>query len=66
MIIIIKIGKSFGPLKLPIDKSERDKALEHIGKEVMLNIAALLPEECHGEYSGDSLIYNIRKNIKTQ
>jgi len=31
-----------------------------------LNIAALLPDECHGEYSGDSLIYNIRKNIKTQ
>ena len=64
--ISIKIGKTFGPLKLPVDKSERDKALEHIGKEVMLNIAALLPDECHGEYSGDNLIYNIRKNIKSQ
>ena len=64
--ISIKIGKTFGPLKLPVDKFERDKALEHIGKEVMLNIAALLPDECHGEYSADSLIYNIRKNIKAQ
>ena len=64
--ISIKIGKTFGPLKLPVDKSKRDKALEHIGKEVMLNIAALVPDDCHGEYSGDKLIYDIRNNIKSK
>ena len=55
--ISIKIGKPFGPLKLPINKSERNMALEHIGKEVMLNIAALLPDKCHGEVQRITTIF---------
>jgi len=61
--ITINIGKPFGPFDLPRDRSKKDTTLNKIGKEVMLNIAALLPNDCHGEYSGNIQIENIRKNM---
>ena len=44
----IKIGKPFGPIRLPKNKAKREKAYAEIGDELMCHIASLLPEENHG------------------
>ena len=50
----------FGPYKLPTNKEEKDMALKEIGDEVMCRIAALLPEESHGEFKGSPKIKEFR------
>ena len=51
--IFAEFGKPMGPFKLPSNKQGRKKELERIGHEMMCRLAALLPEEIHGEYAGD-------------
>ena len=56
----VNFGKPFGPYKLPVDKKKKGEALKNIGDEVMCRIAALLPEESHGEFKGNPKIEEFR------
>ena len=60
----LNIGKAFGPVSLPTDRSKRDGALKEIGDKVMCRIGALLPDECHGKYEKNPLIEIYRKENK--
>lgn len=62
--IRINIGKPFGPYSLPKDRSQKKAKLGIIGDRVMCRIAALLPDECHGVYSGDPSIEEYRSQNK--
>ncbi len=44
----IKIGKPFGPISLPKNKEQKEKAFKDVGDDLMCHIAALLPEENQG------------------
>lgn len=55
-----QFGKPMGPFELPKNKQDREKELERIGDEMMCRIAALLPEEIHGDYAGDLSIQKYR------
>ena len=46
----VNIGKPFGPFKIRGTKEEKDKLLQEIGKNMMIRIAALLPEEKQGPF----------------
>ena len=63
--ITLRIGKPFGPFKLPKDKSNKEKALKNIGDEMMCRIAALLPKKCHGKYINNPDVekYNLENNL---
>ena len=54
--IHINIGKPFGPFDVKGSKEEKSKKLETASRELMCRIAALLPYEKHGEFSGDPSI----------
>ena len=54
--IYINIGKSYGPIDISGTKSEKSKKIANCSKELMCRIAALLPEEKHGCFSGDPRI----------
>ena len=58
--VLVSFGKPFGPYKLPRNKEEKDLALKEIGDEVMCRIAALLPDESHGEFKGSPKIKEFR------
>lgn len=57
----IRIGKPFGPFDLPKNKDEKKEQIQKIGKEIMLHIAALMPDKMHGNFTGDKRINDIRK-----
>ena len=57
----INIGKSFTPDAISSERIERDKALKKTGKEIMLRIAALVPDELHGDFKGNRRIEQLRK-----
>jgi 1-acyl-sn-glycerol-3-phosphate acyltransferase len=59
----INIGKPFLPKSLPRDRTERNTAINITGEEIMCRIAALVPDEYHGVYSGDERINNFRSNV---
>ena len=59
--IEIRIGKPFGPFELPREKEEKKRRIELIGKEIMHQIAASLPDDRHGVFFGDKRISDIRK-----
>ncbi len=46
--VTIKIGKPFGPVRLPKERTEKVKALKDIGDDLMARIAALLPPRHRG------------------
>ena len=46
----VNIGKPFGPFKIRGTKEEKDKLLQEIGRDMMIRIAALLPEEKQGPF----------------
>ena len=54
--IYINIGKPYGPIDISGTKSEKSKKIVNCSKELMCRIAALLPEEKHGCFSGDPSI----------
>jgi len=54
--IYINIGKPTSPLDIKGSKHERTKKLKNASKELMCRIAALLPDEKHGDFSGDPSI----------
>jgi len=54
--IHINIGKPFGPFEIKGPKEEKSKKLDTVSRELMCRIAALLPGEKHGEFSGDPSI----------
>ena len=54
--IYINIGKPYGPIDISGTKSEKSKKIANCSKELMCRIAALLPEEKHGCFSGDPSI----------
>ena len=54
--IYINIGKPYGPIDISGTKSEKSKKIANCSKELMCRIAALLPEEKHGCFSGDPRI----------
>tara|TARA_B100001142_G_scaffold126814_2_gene128699 strand:+ start:4400 stop:5128 length:729 start_codon:yes stop_codon:yes gene_type:complete len=64
----VNFGKPFGPYKLPVDKKKKGEALKNIGDEVMCRIAALLPEESHGEFKGNPKIeeFRIQNNMTSE
>ena len=59
--ITVNIGKPFGPLELKGTKEEKILKLESYSKELMCRIAALLPNDRHGEYSNDKSIVRYRE-----
>ena len=60
-IITINIGKSFGPLEIKGSKEEKMNKLESYSRELMCRIAALLPDNKHGDFTGDKTIKKYRK-----
>jgi len=54
--VFVNIGKPFGPFKLGGSKEKKDKALQRIGKDMMVRIAALLPKDRQGPYYKNSEI----------
>jgi 1-acyl-sn-glycerol-3-phosphate acyltransferase len=58
----INIGKPFAPDEFPDERDERNLALKKTGEELMLRIAALVPDRFHGEFAKNRFIDNIRKN----
>ena len=59
--ITINIGKSFGPFDIKGSKDEKMSKLENYSRELMCRIAALLPSDRHGDYSGDKSILKYQK-----
>ena len=57
----IRIGQPFGPFRLGKTKKEKEKDLNNIGEEIMCRIAALLPDERHGIFSGNNNITLFRE-----
>lgn len=56
--ITARVGKPF--TIPPLDRDKRDEQLKYWSDEVMLRIAALLPEKYHGFYRGNPRIEEIR------
>ena len=54
--IYVNIGKPLGPFDVKGSKEEKSKKLEMASRELMCRIAALLPDEKHGDFSGDPSI----------
>ena len=55
--VSVRIGKPFSvPEEFPPDRNKREKLLSDIGNAIMCHIAALLPEDRHGYYSGNQKI----------
>lgn len=65
--VTINIGKPFGPFDISGSKEEKNEKIEQASNEMMCRIAALLPEEKHGEFVGDPKIsiYKKENRIKT-
>ena len=65
--IYINIGKPFGPFNIKGAKEEKSKIIKKASQELMCRIAALLPEDRHGEFAGDPRIlsYATENNINT-
>ena len=59
--ITINIGKPFGPLEIKGAKEEKISKLENYNEELMCRIAALLPDDRHGDYSNDKRIADYRR-----
>ena len=64
--IRINIGKAFLPARLPKERFERNEAIKIAGEEIMCRIAALMPEEYHGIYTGDERIKNFRLKLPSK
>ena len=64
--IRINIGKAFLPARLPKERFERNEAIKIAGEEIMCRIAALMPEEYHGIYTGDERIKNFRLKLASK
>ena len=58
--IIVNIGKPFGPLEITGTKDDKISKLDSYSKELMCRIAALLPDDRHGEYFNDKSIVTYR------
>ena len=58
--ITVNIGKPFGPIEIKGTKEEKISKLESYSKELMCRIAALLPDDRHGDYSNDKSIAKYR------
>ena len=59
--VCINIGKPFGPFKITGSKEGKNKMLTKIGKDMMIRIAALLPNNKQGPYIGNSKIKRYQK-----
>jgi len=59
--IHINIGKPFGPFNIKGSKEEKSKKIQDASRELMCRIAALLPEDRHGEFAGDIRILSYAK-----
>jgi len=62
--IQINIGKPFGPFNIKGSKEEKSKKIQEASRELMCRIAALLPEDRHGEFAGDLRILSYAKENK--
>ena len=62
--INVNIGKPFGPIEIRGNKEEKISKLESYSNELMCRIAALLPDDRHGEYSNDKKIAKYRDENK--
>jgi len=56
----IRVGKPFGPFSVGKTKKKKEKDLKIIGEEIMCRIAALIPDERHGVFSGNKNIIGFR------
>ena len=59
--ITVNIGKPFGPFELRGSKEEKVLKLEKHSQELMCRIAALLPDNRHGDYANDETILKYKK-----
>jgi 1-acyl-sn-glycerol-3-phosphate acyltransferase len=62
--IIVNIGKPFGPFNIKGSKEEKISKLDEYSQELMCRIAALLPDDRHGEYANDKRIASYRVENK--
>ena len=62
--ITVNIGKPFGPFDIKGSKEEKISKLEDYSQELMCRIAALLPDDRHGDYSNDKRIAKYRNENK--
>lgn len=60
--VTIHVGKAFGPVNLKKYGSNKGTALTNVGVEIMCRIAALLPQENHGEFRGRPEIKEYKKD----
>ena len=58
--ITVNIGKPFGPFEIKGTKEEKISKLENFNQELMCRIAALLPDDRHGDYYNDERIPKYR------
>ena len=59
--MFVSIGKPFSvPEEFPPDRKKREKMLKDIGNDIMCHIAALLPDDRHGHYTGNQKIKSYR------
>ena len=63
--IYINIGKPYGPINIEGTRQEKAQKINEASRVLMCRIAALLPEEKHGCYSGDPSIstYQIENGL---
>jgi 1-acyl-sn-glycerol-3-phosphate acyltransferase len=54
--VYINIGKPFGPFDVTGTKEEKTRKIENYSRELMCRIAALLPIEKQGDFTGDPSI----------
>ena len=59
--ITVNIGKPFGPFELKGPKEKKVLKLEKHSQELMCRIAALLPDNRHGDYANDETILKYKK-----
>ena len=59
--VTINIGKPFGPFDIKGSRDKKMSKLENYSRELMCRIAALLPSDRHGYYSGDKSILKYQK-----
>ena len=62
--ITVNIGKPFGPFDIKGSKEEKISKLEDYSQELMCRIAALLPNDRHGDYLNDKRITKYQNENK--
>ncbi|MCB0047809.1 MAG: 1-acyl-sn-glycerol-3-phosphate acyltransferase [Caldilineaceae bacterium] len=64
--VTVRVGKPFGPLAVDksMSRAERRQRIDEMGEEIMVNIAALFPEENRGPFRNASVNRRLRRRAE--